>query len=108
LNLSIEYELNESIDVYLGIAIKYQGISVLEHNSLAVEIGSKKGKKYKVNYELPLESFNTSDLAVDVAIFSKATKQLLGYKTNATPFKVKTKSKFTGGAMLSNGSWSTK
>ena len=105
LGLSIVYELNESIDVYLGIAVKYNGISILEHNSLSINIGSEKSKKYRVNYELPLESFNTSDLVVDVAIFNKANKQLLGYKTSSTLFKVKTKTKYTGGVMLSKGSW---
>jgi len=105
LYLSVEYELNKSIEVYLGIAVKYNGISILEHNSLSIDIGSEKDKKYRVNYQLPVESFNTSDLIVDVAIFNKANKQLLGYKINSTLFKVKTKNKFTGGAMRSNGSW---
>jgi ABC-2 type transport system ATP-binding protein len=105
LDLDIGYELKEDIDVYLGISVKYNGISVLEHNSLSIDIGGKKDKRYKVSYKLPLASFNTSDLIVDVAIFDKANKQLLGYKTNSVLFKVKAEKEFTGGVILSNGNW---
>jgi ABC-2 type transport system ATP-binding protein len=101
----IFYELNVEVPVFLGIGIKYRGVPIIEHNSLAKKINNKKGVKQTVRYSLPLSGFSESKLEVDVAIFKVEDKQLIGYKTDACEFFVTDKRQYQGGAMLTHGLW---
>ncbi|HSX15577.1 MAG TPA: ABC transporter ATP-binding protein [Candidatus Saccharimonadales bacterium] len=104
----VSYELNETLPVYLGIAITHRGVSMLEHNSRSISLGHEKGKKYTVRYSLPLSGFSKTELGIDIAIFNESKGQLIGYKTNAASFYVTTQERFKGGVMMSDGVWTQK
>lgn len=104
--VTIEYELAKSTPIYLGLSLITLGIAVIEHNSMSINIGHEKNKKYKATYEMPLGQFSDSEVRLDVAIFDKSTQQLMGYQTSAANFIISGKEDFKGGVFLSDGVWS--
>lgn len=108
LKFDVEYELNEDIDVYLGYSIMYQGISIAEHNSKSVKLGSAKGVKHVVSYDLPLINFNTNPFKMNVSIFNLNNGEPLGYKIDACSFLVSSDDATKGGPVQVDGTWAVK
>lgn len=101
----IFYELNKDIEIDLGIAIIYQGLSVIEHNTKLLKIGHKKDTKYTIRYKLSLQYFNPAGLQVDVAVFARETFSLIGFKTNSINFEIMGDDEQKGGLLSTRGEW---
>jgi ABC-2 type transport system ATP-binding protein len=102
----IKYELNQDIEVDLGISIMRQGKSVIEHNTTKLKIGSKKDTPYAIRYRLPLDIFVAGPLDVDAAIFGRKEFDLIGFNTNACSFMVESETGITeGGVINKRGEW---
>lgn len=107
LRLTLNYTLNESIPVYLAIAVINDGKSIMEHNSKNHKIPYEKNKKHQIEYVLPLSQFNKSELVLNIAIFNMENGLLIGYKSNVFEIYVQTKVKnpTVGGLMMPTGKW---
>ena len=105
LKFQVEYELNEDIEVDLGFSILYRGQSILEDNTQELPpLGNKKGVKYKLNYELSLQRFESVELEVYVSIFKKDGFVMKGFQPRGITFVIK--NKIPGGGLLAErGSW---
>jgi ABC-2 type transport system ATP-binding protein len=102
----VEYKLREDIEVYLGLSILYQGISVFEQNTIGVSLRHEKDTIYKVRYTLPLGSFMTAPLSVNVSLFDARTKEPIGHIVNSRKFYVRgADSNTKGGLVNTEGSW---
>lgn len=101
----ISYELREDIEIDLGISILYQGQSIIEKNTVGLEMGHKKNKKYTIKYSVDLAPFNAKQLQVDVAIFKRDGFTLLGFKTDAIYFEITQDDLPPGGLLKSQGEW---
>lgn len=101
----ISYELNENIEVDLGIALIYNGQSIMEKNTQDINIGHEKNRKYKIRYDVPLIGFNPNKLQVDVAIFKKEDFSLIGFRTNALNFEIMSGPVVKGGLLDPVGGW---
>lgn len=101
----VEYELNEDIEVDLGISFIHQGQSIIEHNTKGLNIGSKKDKLYSIKYKLPLNNFNPIQLQLDVAIFERKYFTLMGFRINACSLLINSEDKEKGGILSKRGKW---
>jgi ABC-2 type transport system ATP-binding protein len=103
----VDYELNEDIEVYMGLSILYQGVSVFEHSSQKLKMKHDKNVKHTVSYSLPLKKIYTAPLSVNVSIFEKSDAQPIGHIVNSRNFYVTngTGRKNTAGLLDLGGEW---
>ncbi len=101
----INYELNEDVDVDLGISVTHLGQSIIEHNTKTISLSGKKGKLHKIKYSLPLDDLAPKQYGIDVAIFRKEDFQLIGFNTNSCSFIVNSKNGPRGGILTRQGKW---
>lgn len=99
------YELNQNLDVYLGISLMYQGRSVIEHNTRELKLGNEKGKIYKIRYRLPLQHMTPKEAGIDVAIFDSKDSKLIGFNTNSCEFIITADGGPKGGIITDRGEW---
>lgn len=104
LEFEIEYELNQTLPVDLGIAIVHQNFSVIEHNTKELKLGSQKDVPYKLRYKMPLKHLTAKQFSINAAIFEKKDFKLIGFNTNACSFII-TSNKPGGGVLNRRGEW---
>ena len=111
LKFSMDFELTEEKDVYVGFSLIYGGRSLFERNSSLTIDTNKKGK-HSLKYTMPLNVFSDGNLKISCAVFDKKTKKLLAYTTDDAGTKrikiiSKDHSKDKGGIIDGNlGEWS--
>lgn len=107
LEFDVEYVLHTPLDVYLGFSVMHHGVSIMEHNSKEIMIGSKAGTKHKVRYSMPVDGFNTDSFTLNITIFNKDNGTVLGYKVDAIKFFVESGdlTRTKGGPMKTTGVW---
>lgn len=104
----ISYILNEDILVDLAMSLSHDGKSIVEQNTKGLKLGHVPGKKYRVEFALPLDSYISKTFSVDVAIFKSKGFRLIGHCSNACTFTVASTSKLKGGLLKTRGSWIVK
>jgi len=103
LELEITYELNEPLEVDLGISIISQNHSILEHNTKNLKLNYKTGVKHKLRYIYPLELLNPGRYEVSVAIFEKQDFKLIGFDSDSCSFMIEGDGR--GGILSRRGKW---
>ena len=88
LKFDIEYELNSTTDVFIGLSVMYQGMAILEESTRNIKIPATAGKKHTVSYELPTDHFNSYSFKVNVSLFNSKNDEALGYIVDACNFMV--------------------
>lgn len=105
-NFEVSYRMNTDLSVYIGISLKFQNISVIEHNTTEVKITNKPDTTYRMRYRVPMEFLNTGrQFQVSAAIFNAETKELLGFNTDSCIFEIKSEEGKTGGLLAKKGEW---
>lgn len=99
----IQYKLNKSFPVEIGIALLTQGVSVMEDNTRAIKPENTSGKLHKLTYKIPLSSYTPGRYDISIAIFDKDTLDLYGYNSGACSFVIT--GDHEGGLTTHRGSW---
>lgn len=91
LEFDINYKLSKTTDIFIGLSIMYQGMSILEESTRNLKIPKEAGKMHTVSYKLPVDRFNPNSFQVNVSIFNSRNDEPLGYMTDACNFIVNAK-----------------
>lgn len=105
LEIKINYKLKVSVNTYLGFKISSSGISIAEMNSIDEHIKNTPNKEHVVYSKISLNTFNPGVYKIDIAIFNKKNRGLLGYRSDCAQFVVEGKEIKYGGAMRVDASW---
>lgn len=108
LEFDVEYSYKGSIsDLYLGISLLYQNISVIEQNTIGVKPRKDDGKKITYSYSLPLDRFTEGNFSVAAAILGVEDKNLVAFTTNEGNFSFAliNDDEKVGGILLQRGKW---
>lgn len=101
----ISYELNQNMEVDLGISLTHNGQSIIEHNTKELKLGNKRNIAYKIRYKMPLKHLVPKKYGIDVAIFEKKRFELIGFNTGACNFMISSENGPKGGILTSRGEW---
>lgn len=105
LKFNLTYQLATPGDVYLGISIIYQDVSIFEHNSKEIKLSGKAGVEHTVSYELPLDKFYTAPLSINASLFNGEGDPIAHIKQSKKIFVDNGTSKITGGVIQLKGQW---
>lgn len=102
----VQYTLGSKKEVFLGLSVMYQGVSILEDTTRNITIPDQPNMKHVVEYSIPMHTFNSNAFSVNVSIFDKKTDEPLGYVINAISFVVESApDKSKGGPIKAVGGW---
>lgn len=96
-----------SMDMYVGISILYNGVALIEHNTLGSRPIIDSGDKITHRYKLSLNSFTQGDFSVSAAVFDKKTRNLLAFtnENGNMNFSIRNKGTTYGGVIMEKGDW---
>ena len=104
INITINYEISEEVDHYLGISIAKQAIVAEANNSINIRPDSEIGDK-KVTFEFGLETFLSGIYKINIAFFNKSNSQMIAYKNSILTFTIDDSDYDRGGMQYMNIDW---
>lgn len=109
LEFDIEYQLSRDADIFIGLSVMYQGMSILEESTRHLNIPGTANKKHSVSYRLPVGMLNPNSFQVNVSMFNSSNDEPLAYIVDACNFVVAGKSDNSkGGPVAGMGGWAIK
>ncbi len=101
----VAYEAKDDEEMYVGISVMKEGISVAEINTLPDKVLTRKGK---LSYTLDITIFNNGMYQIDTALFKLENKQLLKFTKRKPEFVIKGEDITRGAAIKIENTWKIK
>ncbi|MDB5167016.1 MAG: Polysaccharide export ATP-binding protein [Candidatus Saccharibacteria bacterium] len=98
----VSYSAQDDDEMYVGISIMKEGVSVAEINTLPDKILTGKGK---LTYTLDTGMFNNGIYQLDAALFKLQNKQLLEFTKRKSEFVIKGEDITRGAALKIKNTW---
>jgi ABC-2 type transport system ATP-binding protein len=102
LSIDITYSSKDSFEMYVGISISKDGISIAEINTLARKPLLSNGV---VSYALDTSILNGGSYRVGVALFKSVNKELIAVSKTKNQFVVKHSDNTRGGSLRLDDTW---
>jgi ABC-2 type transport system ATP-binding protein len=100
--LEVSYEAQDDEEMYVGMSVMREGVSVAEINTLPDKILTHSGK---LLYTLDTKIFNNGMYQIDVALFKLQNKQLLKFTKRKPDFVIKGEDITRGAALRMENTW---
>lgn len=108
LEFEVEYEYSGDIsDLYLGISLLYNNVSIIEDGTVETEPTSDDGKRRVYRYHLPMDRFTQGSFVISAALLGIKDKNLVAFTKEKGNFNftLVATDKPMGGLLVERGKW---